>query len=135
MRARFSREKRIVADWSDNKKLPEEEQLAFSYKPLEYEEFNASVETIRRLGVLQGDGKIVVPEDGAQEDLFNLFKTLLPKNVRSTGAPLLPNENDTDQKPVTMEEIATSSPFVALATELLATLIAVSAPTEADIKN
>lgn len=135
MRARFSREKRVVADWSDNKKLPEEEQLAYSYKPLEYEEFNSSVETIRRLGVLQADGKIIVPEDGAQEDLFELFKRLLPKNVRSVGAPLLPNENDATQEPITLEEIATNSPFVALATELLATLIAVSAPTEADVKN
>jgi hypothetical protein len=133
MRVQFSREKRVTADWNENQKLPEDERLAFFYKPLEYGEFDASVETIRRLGVLNSDGKITVPEGDAQVELFKLFRTLLPKNVRSAGAPLLAAPGD--DKPITIDEIATQSPFVALATELLATLIAVSAPTEVDLKN
>jgi len=40
-----------------------------------------------------------------------------------------------DDKPISMEEIASQAPFVVLATELLATLIAVSAPTEVEVKN
>ena len=134
MRTTFSRARRVTADWNSNKELPEEKQLAFSYTPLEYGEFNAATETIRRLGVNIG-GEIKVPEGEAQTELFELFKKLLPKNVKSVGAPLLPNESDTEQKPISIEEIATQSPFVVLAVELLATLIAISAPTETDLKN
>ena len=135
MRVKFSRERRVEADWNDNKKLPEDERLAFSYKPLEYGEFNASVETIRRLGVINVEKKTIEVEDNdaAQAELFDLFKSLLPKNVKSVGAPLLAAPGD--DKPISMEEIASQAPFVVLATELLATLIVVSAPTEVEVKN
>jgi len=133
MRLKFSRDKRVTADWNDNKKLPEDEQLAFTYKPLEYEEFNAAVETIRSLGVLNTAEKKIEVKGGDTQELFALFKTLLPKNVKSVGAPLLAAPGD--DKPISMEEVASQSPFVVLATELLATLIAISAPTEADVKN
>lgn len=141
MRTTFSRAKRIRPDFNDNKKLPEDEQLNFEYAPLEYGEWNAAVEIITRLGFVHaavgGEKKIVIPEDSKadQEELFKLFRDLLPKHVKSVGAPLLPNVNDGKQEAITIDEIAHQAAFVLLATELLATLIAVSAPTEADLKN
>lgn len=136
MRTTFSRQRRVTADWNGNKNLPEEQQLAFAYTPLEYGEFNDAVEIIRRLGVFKaagGEQTVELPEGDLQDELFDLFKRLLPKNVKSVGGPLLALPGD--DKPITVEEIASQAPFVVLATELLATLIAVSAPTEADVKN
>lgn len=135
MRVAFSRAKEVTPEWQENKKLPEDQQLRFSYKPLDYADFTDAAEMFARLVRQQSGDTTVDPDTEVGRELFGLYKRLLPAHVTSVGAPLLPNENDKEQKPVTVEEIATLQPFALLATELLATLISISAPTEADIKN
>ena len=139
MRVQFSRARVVTPDWNGNKEQAEQEQLRFEYTPLEYGQWQDAVETLQRLGVMNAiTGKPVEITDEQkkeQQELFDLYKRLLPVHVKSVGAPLLPNANDAKQEPITITEIATLMPFVTLATELLATLIAISTPTERDLKN
>ena len=134
MRVGFSRARRIVADWNDNKKLPEDKQLAFLYTPLEYGEFTEARDIMRRIMVsMKNEQGNIDSETEEGKALFDLLKRLLPAKVKSVGAPLLPDHGD--DRPVTVEEIAVMQPFIYLAMEMLASLISVSAPTEADLKN
>src|SRR3972149_4778947 len=121
MRVGFSRARRIVADWNDNKKLPEDKQLAFLYTPLEYGEFTEARDIMRRIMVsMKNEQGNIDSETEEGKALFDLLKRLLPAKVKSVGAPLLPDHGD--DKPVTVEEIAVMQPFIYLAMEMLASL-------------
>lgn len=141
MRTTFSRARKITPVWNGNKELPENEQIAFEYTALEYGEWNQTSELMRRAiqrniklaEAAASDPNSIDMESDDGKQLIEVFKNLLPKNVKSVGAPLLAAVGD--DKPVTMMEIATLQPFVTLAIELLATLMVVSAPSELDAKN
>lgn len=132
MRLEFSRVRRITPIWNNNKSLPENEQIAFEYTPLEYGAWMDATEVLGKV-INAARGGVIEEGSDAAKIMIESFKRLLPPNVKSVGAPLLPAPGD--DAPITLEEIATKSSFIKLAVELLATLTAISTPTEQDVKN
>lgn len=122
MKIQFSRERDFTPDFNANKELPEDEQLRAKIKVMVLTDILDLGDAFKQADFENGDMK-----DMSLEQMKMLVKSAgkyVPKYVTITG-------NDG----FSIEDIVTYPQFLALATELLFTLLTYSQPSSADIKN
>jgi hypothetical protein len=132
MRLSFSRTKIFVPEFNGNADLPEDKQLKFKIKPMDLGDFTDAFERVA--GLIGPDGKVDTAKVSGekQKEFLLLGAAFLPKYVESVGAPLLASDSE---EPLTVPEIVTLPPLMALTVELVWATILQSSPTDGDIKN
>lgn len=132
MKTAFSHEQEYVPTYKENQSLPETERLKYSITPMELGDFYDLFETVIAMGIAK-DGKIDTDklDPKVRRQFFMAATKYVPQYVKSIGAPLL----DAKGGEISVATVANSGVFMPLAQELLWTLLALSSPSEADVKN
>lgn len=122
MKFEFSHEIVYVPEFNKNKELPEAEQLTVKIKPMKLADLLDLTDVLKKAGFEKGDSKDATPEQ--MRAIVGSGGKYVPQYCTLVGA-----------EGFDLSDVVTYAHFLALATEILFTLITKSSPVVADVKN
>jgi hypothetical protein len=131
MRVKFSKSVAFTPTWNDNLKLPENERIQATLKPLEFDDLMTMMDAFGGANVVR---EAIASGAEAAQDQFDITKMLrnvgdiLPRYVTITGL-------EDDDGPVDIDGVVRYPTYMGLAAELLIKVSEISMPTESDEKN
>lgn len=128
MKVQFSKSKKFTPEWNDNKKLPKDEQITVTLRPMRFDDLMNIMDAMGGAKIAQQAQEGVSAEEIATKVDATAF---LRENGAVIGKYVSELVNlDGEDGPVSIEEVCIYPAFMSLAMELTMELVAISMPSE-----